>query len=34
MTSKEEEILKEALTNDYGVEATPEAITMAGLLGR
>jgi hypothetical protein len=34
MTSKGDEAIKEALANDYGVEATPQAMAMAGLLGR
>ena len=34
MTSKDEEIMKEALVNDYGVEPTPHAMAMARLLGR
>jgi hypothetical protein len=34
MTSKDDEIMKEALVNDYGVEPTPHAMAMARLLGR
>jgi hypothetical protein len=34
MTSKDDEIMKEALTNDYGVEPTPHAMAMARFLGR
>lgn len=34
MTSKDEEIMKEALVNDYGVEPTLHAMAMARLLGR